>query len=77
MSSEDEIWWEYEHATQEPYEALVAACAPLRAEANRQIEAVWRSYKARTDPLITRYRAATALQREKMRAKLRRTLREN
>jgi hypothetical protein len=67
---EEEIWREYEQATQEPYESLVAACAPHRAEANRQIEAIWQGYKAQTDPLITAYRSATAPQRAEMERQL-------
>ena len=67
---EDEIWREYEQATREPYESLVAACAPHRAEANRQIAAIWQGYKAQTDPLITAYRSATAPQRAEMQGKL-------
>ena len=68
--SEDEIWRDYEQATQEPYESLVAACAPHRAEANRQIEVIWQGYKAQTDPLITAYRTATGPQRAEMEQKL-------
>jgi hypothetical protein len=69
--SEDEIWREYEQATQEPYEALVAACAPYRAEAQRQAEAIWQGYKAQTTPLIEAYRTATAPQRAEMQRKFR------
>jgi hypothetical protein len=68
--SEDEIWREYEAATAEAYRILVAACAPYRAKAEREIAAIWERYKAQTDPLIARYRTATASQREKMHAKL-------
>jgi hypothetical protein len=67
---EDEIWTEYERATQEPYEALVAACAPYRAEAQRQAEAIWQGYKVQTDPLMAAYRTATAPQRAEMERQL-------
>lgn len=68
--SEDDIWREYERATQEPYEALVSACAPFRAAAQHQTEAIWQGYKAQTDPLLAAYRTATAPQRQEMQGKL-------
>jgi ferritin-like metal-binding protein YciE len=68
--SEDEIWREYERATQKAYEALVTACAPHREEAHRQIEAIWQVYKTHSDPLIAMYRTATAPERAEMQGKL-------
>jgi hypothetical protein len=68
--SEDEIWRDYERGTREPYDVLVAACAPLRVEANRQTETIWLAYKAQTDPLMAAYRTATAPQRAEMERQL-------